>query len=167
MEIHSTFYRIPNEFMVKNWAKRTLENFRFTAKFPKVITHDKQLVDVEDEVDLFLNNMEPIQEKTLALLIQLLIQLPPSMQIMHGLEGLRNLLPLLDDGFRYVVELRHQSWFQDLAYNLFMNNNLWYGVNLQELELPQLSHQISFMLDSLETEVLTKRTLEGFRSIEY
>ena len=81
--------------MVKNWAKRTPDNFRFTAKFPKVITHDKQLVDVEDEVDLFLNNMEPLQEKTLALLIQLLIQLPPSMQIMHGLEGLRNLL-----GFR-------------------------------------------------------------------
>ena len=30
---------------------------------------------------------------------------------------------------------------------------------MQELELLQLSHQISFMLDSLETEVLTKRTL--------
>ena len=120
MEIDSTFYRIPNEFMVKNWAKRTLDNFRFTAKFPKVITHDKQLVDVEDEVDLFLNNMDSLQEKTLALLIQL----PPSMQIMHGLEGLRNLLPLLDDRFRYALELRHQSWFQDLAYNFFVNNNL-------------------------------------------
>jgi uncharacterized protein YecE (DUF72 family) len=57
VEIDSTFYRIPNEFMVKNWAKRTPDNFRFTAKFPKVITHDKQLVDVEDDVDLFLNNM--------------------------------------------------------------------------------------------------------------
>ena len=106
--------------MVKNWAKRTPDNFRFTAKFPKVITHDKQLVDVEDDVDLFLNNMEPLQEKTLALLIQL----PPSMEIMHGLEGLRNLLPLLDDRFRYAVEVRHHSWFQDLAYNFFVNNNL-------------------------------------------
>jgi uncharacterized protein YecE (DUF72 family) len=120
VEIDSTFYRIPNEFMVKNWAKRTPDNFRFTAKFPKVITHDKQLVDVEDEVGLFLNNMEPLQEKTLALLIQL----PPSMEIMHGLEGLRNLLPLLDDRFRYAVEVRHHSWFQDLAYNFFVNNNL-------------------------------------------
>ena len=65
MEIDSTFYRIPNELMVKNWAKRTPDNFRFTAKFPKVITHDKQLVDVDDDVDLFLTNMEPLQEKTL------------------------------------------------------------------------------------------------------
>jgi uncharacterized protein YecE (DUF72 family) len=120
VEIDSSFYRIPNEFMVKNWAKRTPDNFRFTAKFPKVITHDKQLIDVEDEVDLFLNNMEPLQEKTLALLIQL----PPSMEILPGLEGLRNLLPFLHDRFRYAVEVRHQSWFQDLAYNFFVNNNL-------------------------------------------
>ena len=63
------------------------------------------MVDIEDDVDLFLNNMEPLQEKTLALLIQL----HPSMEIMHGLEGLRNILPLLDDRFRYAVELRHHS----------------------------------------------------------
>ena len=86
VEIDSTFYRIPNEFMVKNWAKRTPDNFRIRAKFPKVITHDKQLVDVEDDVDLFLNNMELLQQKSLALLIQL----SPSIEIMHGLYGLRN-----------------------------------------------------------------------------
>jgi uncharacterized protein YecE (DUF72 family) len=57
VEIDSTFYRIPNEFMVKNWAKRTPDNFRFTANFPKLITPNKLLVDVEDEVGLFLNNM--------------------------------------------------------------------------------------------------------------
>ena len=119
-EIDSTFYRIPNEFMVKNWSKRTPDNFRFKAKFPKVITHDKQLVDVEDDIDLFLNKMEPLQEKTLTLLIQL----PPSLEIMPGLEGLRNLLPLLDDRFRYAVEVRHQSWFQDLAYNFFADNDI-------------------------------------------
>jgi uncharacterized protein YecE (DUF72 family) len=105
VEIDSSFYRIPNELMVKNWAKRTLDNFRFTAKFPKVITHDKQLVDVDDDVDLFLTNMEPLQEKTLALLVQL----PPSMEILPGLEGLRNLLPFLDDRFRYAVEVRKTS----------------------------------------------------------
>jgi uncharacterized protein YecE (DUF72 family) len=43
---------------------------------------------------------------------------------MPGLEGLRNLLPLLDDRFRYAVEVRHQSWFQDPAYNFFADNNL-------------------------------------------
>jgi uncharacterized protein YecE (DUF72 family) len=120
VEIDSSFYRIPNQFMVKNWVKRTPDNFRFTAKFPKVITHDKILVDVEEEVERFLENIEPLEKKTLALLIQL----PPSLEIMPGLEGLRNLLPLLDDRFRYAVEVRHQSWFQDLAYNFFADNKL-------------------------------------------
>jgi uncharacterized protein YecE (DUF72 family) len=43
VEIDSSFYRIPNVFMVKNWCKKTPNHFRFTAKFPKVITHDKRL----------------------------------------------------------------------------------------------------------------------------
>ena len=106
--------------MVKNWVKKTPDNFRFTAKFPKVITHDKHLVDVYEEVDLFLRNIEPLQEKTLALLIQL----PPSMEIMPRLEGLRQLVPILDKGFRYAIEVRHQSWFQDLAYNFFADNDI-------------------------------------------
>lgn len=120
VEIDSSFYRMPNKFMVKNWAKKTPDNFRFTAKFPKLITHDKHLVDVNEEVCTFLNNMEPLQEKTLALLIQL----PPSMEIMPGLEGLKELLPYLDGRFRYAVEVRHHSWFQDLAYNFFTDNNI-------------------------------------------
>jgi uncharacterized protein YecE (DUF72 family) len=120
VEIDSSFYRIPNKFMVKNWVKRTPDNFRFTAKFPKVITHDKLLVDVEGDVERFLENIEPLEKKTLALLIQL----PPSLEIMPGLEVLRNLLPLLDDRFKYAVEVRHPSWFQDLAYNFFADNNL-------------------------------------------
>jgi uncharacterized protein YecE (DUF72 family) len=106
--------------MVKNWFKKTPDNFRFTAKFPKVITHDKHLVDIDKEVEVFLNNIESLHEKTLALLIQL----PPSMEIMSGLEGLRQLVPLLDKRFRYAVEVRHLSWFQDLAYNFFADNNI-------------------------------------------
>jgi uncharacterized protein YecE (DUF72 family) len=120
VEIDSSFYRMPDKYMVKNWAKKTPDNFRFTAKFPKIITHDKHLIDVDEEVYTFLNNMEPLQGKTLALLIQL----PPSMRIMPGLVGLKELVRLLDRGFRYAVEVRHHSWFQDLAYNFFANNSI-------------------------------------------
>jgi uncharacterized protein YecE (DUF72 family) len=120
VEIDSSFYRMPNKFMVKNWANKTPDNFRFTAKFPKVITHDKHLTDVDEEVYTYLNNMEPLQEKTLALLIQL----PPSMQVMPALLGLKELVRLLDNRFRYAVEVRHPSWFQDLAYNFFSNNDI-------------------------------------------
>jgi uncharacterized protein YecE (DUF72 family) len=120
VELDSSFYRMPNKFMVKGWAEKTPDNFRFTAKFPKIITHDKYLVDANEEVYTFLENMEPLQEKTLALLIQL----PPSTEIMPGLVGLKELLPYLDRNFRYAVEVRHPSWFQDLAYNFFANNDI-------------------------------------------
>jgi uncharacterized protein YecE (DUF72 family) len=121
VEIDSSFYRIPNEFMVKNWYKRTPQNFKFTAKLPKVITHDKRLRNIdEDQVDYFFDSMSELKEKLLALLIQL----PPSVEIVEGLDALRNILPHLDKGFRYAVEVRHRSWFQDLAYNFFANNDM-------------------------------------------
>ena len=126
------------------------DNFRFTAKFPKLITHDKYLADVEKEVERFLENIIPLEKKTLALLIQL----PPSLEIIPGLEALRNLLPLLDDRFRYAVEVRHQSWFQDLAYNFFADNDLclvW--SQLAKIRTPHIvTTETFYMLGLLETE---------------
>jgi uncharacterized protein YecE (DUF72 family) len=40
------------------------------------------------------------------------------------LKALNELVSLLDGRFRYAVEVRHPSWFQDLAYNFFANNDL-------------------------------------------
>ena len=76
VEIDSTFYNIPSESMVRNWNKRTPDNFRFTAKFPKIITHEKKFKNVEKQLELFYERMEPLKDKILALLIQL----PPSYQ---------------------------------------------------------------------------------------
>jgi uncharacterized protein YecE (DUF72 family) len=51
VEIDPSFYRTPIAFMVKNWCKKTPAHFRFAAKFPKAITHDKRLKDVEKELN--------------------------------------------------------------------------------------------------------------------
>jgi len=120
VEIDSTFYNIPSELMVKNWNRRTPDNFRFTAKFPKIITHEKRFKNVEKDLELFYERMEPLQEKMLALLIQL----PPSYQLKEGLEDFRNYNFFFEGSFRYAVEVRHPSWFNDLAYNFFKNNNI-------------------------------------------
>jgi uncharacterized protein YecE (DUF72 family) len=120
VEIDSSFYRTPNVFTVSNWVKRTPKNFKFTAKFPRVITHDKRLKDVDKELEQFFEAIGPLSNKTLALLIQL----PPSLQILEGLESLRELVRELDTRFRYAIEVRHRSWFQDLAYNFFADNGI-------------------------------------------
>jgi uncharacterized protein YecE (DUF72 family) len=120
VEIDSTFYNIPTESTVRNWNKRTPDNFRFTVKFPKVITHDKRLMNAEKELSLFYDRMEPLKGKILALLIQL----PPSFELKEGLESLRRSDFFFDDTFRYAIEVRHRSWFNELAYNLFQNSNI-------------------------------------------
>jgi len=135
VEIDSSFYRMPNLLTVKNWLKKTPENFKFTAKFPKVITHDKHLKDVSRELEYFLQSMIPLRDKILALLIQL----PPSLKITEGLDNLRQVVSELDTKFRYAVEVRDRSWFQDLAYNFFANNNIcmvW--SQLAELRTPPI-----------------------------
>jgi uncharacterized protein YecE (DUF72 family) len=91
VEIDSSFYRIPNTFMVKNWCKKTPDHSRFTAKFPKVITHDKRLKDIEKELELFFSSMIYLEDKILALLIQL----PPSIKIVEGTNHLRDIIPIL------------------------------------------------------------------------
>jgi uncharacterized protein YecE (DUF72 family) len=63
--------------MPKNWNKRTPDNFKFTAKFPKIKTHEKRFKNVEIQLKLFYEKMEPLKDKVLALLIQL----PPSYQL--------------------------------------------------------------------------------------
>jgi uncharacterized protein YecE (DUF72 family) len=106
--------------MVKNWCKKTPKSFRFTAKFPRVITHEKRLKDVDNDLEQFFKAISPLSDKTLALLIQL----PPSLQIYEGLQGLREVVRKLDSRFRYAVEVRHSSWFQDLAYSFFASNDI-------------------------------------------
>ena len=127
------------------------QNFKFTAKFPKIITHDERMKAVHKEFGQFFEAMRPLADKTLALLIQL----PPSLHIFEGLERLRDLVQL-DTKFRYAVEVRHSSWFQDLAYNFFANNDIcmvW--SQLAELQTPPI----------LTTDFLYLRLI-GDRSIE-
>lgn len=57
LEIDSTFYHIPRPEVVTSWHGKTLGDFRFTAKSPKVITHDRGLADVDYILTLFLSSM--------------------------------------------------------------------------------------------------------------
>ena len=46
------------------------------------------------------------------------------MGIVEGRNGLGDIIPELDKRFRYAVEVRDSSWFQDLVYSFFANNNM-------------------------------------------
>jgi uncharacterized protein YecE (DUF72 family) len=49
--------------------------FRFSAKLPKTVTHQRKLAGCEDLLDLFVGEVSPLAGK----LAILLVQLPPSL----------------------------------------------------------------------------------------
>ena len=119
-EINSTFYKIPDQSTTKKWNDETPENFRFTAKFPSVITHEKRLENVSSEIFTFLSSLTPIHQKISALVLQL----PPSLSFDEAKPRLSDLLSNLPPDFLYPIEGRHQSWFSDDAIDYLKENKL-------------------------------------------
>ena len=117
-EINSTFYRIPAQEIVRRWNTDTPRHFRFTAKFPSIITHKKRLDRVNSEVFSFLASLSPIHEKISALVLQL----PPSLPFEETKPRLEELFDLLPDDFTYPIEGRHESWFSEDAITYLKQN---------------------------------------------
>lgn len=109
VEIDSTFYRNPSKGTVMGWLKYSPSDFVFSAKLPKIITHDKSLglrKDVKDDLDEFLKLMRPL--RLAGKLDCLLIQLPPKYS--YNPNNLEEFFQMLDPMFRYAVEFRNLSW---------------------------------------------------------
>ena len=108
--------------MTKRWASMTPDNFRFTAKFPRSITHEKRLTEPEiKQLHYFFDVMRPLRSKMLALLVQL----PPSLTVKEGLKKLETLIHMLDRDFRYAIESRHRSWFDKNVYKMLSDNDIY------------------------------------------
>lgn len=120
VEIDSTFYSIPSPIRTKKWARSTQEHFRFTAKIPKVITHDKAFYDIDRELDFFSASMAELKDKLLCVLIQL----PPSISYKGGMTSLKKFMKVADPRFRYALEVRHKSWFNDEFYKFLNAENI-------------------------------------------
>lgn len=119
-EINTTFYHIPDKRTVMSWYEVTPPNFRFVAKFPQKITHDKRLKECEEDINEFLSAMKPLGTK----LIAMLIQLPPSLSFHEAKVHLRELLDYLPKRYMYPVEGRHESWFTSEALEFLSENNI-------------------------------------------
>ena len=74
VEINSSFHRPHRRSTYERWAARVPENFRFSVKLPKMITHERRLLHCGGLLDAFLAEAEGLG-RTLGCL---LVQLPPS-----------------------------------------------------------------------------------------
>ena len=105
VEIDSTFYGPPRPAAVDGWAARTPIDFRFCAKFPRSITHDRKLEGADDEARLFVETMQALGEKLAVLTLQFAYDFTPDLR--PRLEAFLRRLP---PGPRYAVEVRNRGW---------------------------------------------------------
>jgi uncharacterized protein YecE (DUF72 family) len=117
VEINNTFYRLPNETVVKNWAEQVPDGFRFSIKASQRITHIKRLKEVGDETEYLLRVARTLGKK----LGVILVQLPPNMK--KDIERLATFLKLLSGDVNVAFEFRHASWFDDETLALLRANN--------------------------------------------
>ena len=111
VEIDSTFYGYPSKGMILGATKSTPPGFVFSAKLPKLITHEKKLdleKGVKEDLFRFLRLMLPLIEE--GKLGPLLIQLPPSFGYSEGLKKLDGFLEVLPTDVSFAVEFRNKSW---------------------------------------------------------
>jgi len=110
VEINNTFYRMPAEAMLANWAGQVPDAFSFTLKAPRRITHELRLKECETHVAEFLRRAQALGAK----LGPVLFQLPPFLK--KDLPRLRDFLALLPEARPAAFEFRNASWQDEQVY---------------------------------------------------
>jgi uncharacterized protein YecE (DUF72 family) len=110
VEINNTFYRMPKESVLLDWAGKVPPEFRFAVKASQRITHFGRLKDVANEVEYFTRVSSSLGERR----GPTLFQLPPNLK--KDLPRLAEFLEILPRGWQSAFEFRHSSWFDDDVY---------------------------------------------------
>lgn len=118
LEVNSSFYKIPMPRTVERWATEVPDDFRFTFKLWKAITHSKELDYDPESITKFMRAIDTAGSKKGALLIQFPGSIKVSMlqkfrQLMDDLQATN-----LTSGWRLAIEFRDKSWYRDNVYQL-------------------------------------------------
>jgi uncharacterized protein YecE (DUF72 family) len=116
VEVNSSFHRPHRRTTWERWAAVAPAHFRFSAKLPKVVTHERRLVDATEPLAQFLDEVGGLGDK----LAVLIAQLPPSL----AFDATIARAFFTDLGARtpaaLACEPRHASWFEPDAEALMM-----------------------------------------------
>ena len=107
VEINSSFHRSHMADTYQRWAISVPDDFRFSVKLPKTITHVARLVGYEANLKRFIAEVSGLGPR----LGCLLVQLPPSLEF--DLAVAENFLVslLAEAACPVVIEPRHRTWF--------------------------------------------------------
>ncbi|WP_431188360.1 DUF72 domain-containing protein [Vibrio tasmaniensis] len=106
VEGNTTFYATPSMSTVHNWKAASHDDFKFTFKLPKFITHQQHLKHCQAELKEFLLTMSPLHRRIGQWTIQLPHSFEPSM-----LPALQKFCTLFPKDMQLGVEVRHLGFF--------------------------------------------------------
>jgi uncharacterized protein YecE (DUF72 family) len=119
VELNVTFYRFPKLETLKGWYLRSPEDFMFTVKAPRLVTHYKKFLNAKRELtDFYTVVNKGLKEK----LGTVLFQLPPNFA--YSEENLERLLTAMNSKFSNVIEFRHETWWRNDVYRTLKEHNL-------------------------------------------
>jgi uncharacterized protein YecE (DUF72 family) len=121
VEVDSTFYAIPPRSRVERWAEIAPDGFEFALKVPQIITHEKSLINCDDEMIEFLTVVDLLDDHLGPILFQFPYSFKP--------QRLGDLLKFLDkmprdSGFRFVIEIRNRLWLMSTLPDELQKRNM-------------------------------------------
>jgi uncharacterized protein YecE (DUF72 family) len=116
VEINNTFYRMPSEKVLLDWAQQVPAGFCFVLKASRQITHIKRLKEAEP-LAYFLKTGATLESRR----GPMLFQLPPNFK--KDVERLRTFLSWLPADVRAAFEFRHESWHDEDVFSALREHN--------------------------------------------
>jgi uncharacterized protein YecE (DUF72 family) len=136
VEVNATFYRTFTDQTYQNWRQRAPEGFGYVLKAPKLVTHRKFLVNVEQDIQAFYRSCALLEEKFKLILLQV----APNMPIDAG--RLRIALSAFPAPTRVAVEFRRSEWYSRETMRLLEE----LGATICNVDSPQ--HKVTDYLTS-------------------
>jgi uncharacterized protein YecE (DUF72 family) len=113
VEVNSTFYRLAKPDAVRRWVAETPDDFVFTVKASRYMTHVKRLTDLDQGLARFYDAIEPLASSPK--LGPVLWQFPANFHRDEDrLAGALEKLPPT----RHCFEFRHRSWFTEDVFSI-------------------------------------------------
>lgn len=129
LELNSTFYKFPTIKSLQKWYGSSPDDFTFSVKAPRLITHYKRFSGCEHFLDDFYEAcLQGLQHK----LGCVLFQLHP--QIKYSLEILNLIVNSVDPSFKNVLEFRDISWWNETVFDTLKKSNIIFsGISYPKL----------------------------------
>jgi uncharacterized protein YecE (DUF72 family) len=118
VELNVSFYRLVPEKTYQSWHKQANPKFLFAVKGSRYITHIKRLKDFQQPLERFLETTKNLENN----LGPILFQLPSNYKKDTAI--LEIFLEALPSNFRYAIEFRHKSWFDEEVFSILKDNNI-------------------------------------------